>query len=112
MAIHIQTIGRIFGTVGRAFARYNRYESKLFDAAYSGFPRSVRRGARHGYIAGSVLGSLINQDDEGIGDDGLSTSTRSPKVPASSKYYQTRGRFSTRRNRCRSEQGNYRRRGR
>ncbi len=72
MVLHIATVGRIFGTIARGFARYNRYESKLFDSAYRGFPRSVRRGARHGYIGGTIAGSLISQN--GILDEnGLQT---------------------------------------
>ncbi len=110
MPAHFQTIARIAGVVGRTFARYNRYESKLFDTAYSGFPRSVRRGARHGYILGSISGTLINQDDEGIGDDGQIPFTRTPKVPSSRKYDKTYRRQSTRRDTRCPEQGYYRRR--
>ncbi len=79
MVLHLQTIGRIFGTVTKSLARYNRYESKLFDSAYRGFPRGFGRGARHGYIAGSVLGSLIN-DDDGTGENGFPQQGAPPKA--------------------------------
>ncbi len=84
MPLHFQTVGRIFGIAARTFTRFNRYESKIFDAAYSGFPRSIRRGARHGYIAGSVLGQLINEDD-GTGDNGFPQQGPSAKAGKFSK---------------------------
>ncbi len=87
---------RIATTVARGIARYNKYESKLFDSAYRGFPRSVRRGARHGYLAGTISGTLINKDD--VGTNG-GFQKPSNELPSSGQKYKTRSGYKGSHNR-------------
>ncbi len=96
-------IGKIFIDVAKAVfttaVRYNRYESKLFQRAYQGVPKSISRGARHGYVAGSVLGSFINQENDGTDDNDNGLPQKIPKFNQARKLYKTRDRYS-RRPRC------------
>jgi len=80
--------------VAKQSRRYYRAESKIFDHAYTGFPRSVRRGVRHGSAIGAGVGSLFSPQENlnpGLQDNG--EDAFSPKnVPTrSGKFYKTRG---------------------
>ncbi len=98
-----QSIGQIAGTIVRSIARYNRYESKIFDSAYRGFPRGVGRGVRHGYVAGSVGGSLINQQDPRKDNGILSPQLDETPSGQFNKAYRrpTRRRYRRYSNKCR-----------
>ena len=74
----------------RAIGKYNKYERKLFNFAYRGYPNRVRRGVIHGHVAGQVAGFLINEDD-GINDD---DGQNGNQVFTPSKYNKTRNRQS------------------
>ncbi len=93
-------------------------QDRAIDKAFKigGYGRQTRYGARHGIVAGTVLGSLINNQSPDSPGNGISTPFRKRSPP--SKSYQTRSRqsvhYSTR---CRTEnkygrngrQSNYRR---
>ncbi len=99
MVLHAKLISDAFRIGIRAFTRYNRYESKVFDSAYRGFPRSVRRGARHGYIGGTIIGSLISQDD--VETENGFPEIFSPYVEKTNKFKETYSRYPRRsRPRC------------
>jgi len=88
----VSTIVRIGQVAARAITRYNRYESKLFDSAYRGFPRSVGRGARHGYIGGTIAGTLLGNDaPDTPGNELQKPFQKSPKY-ASQTYQQNKTR--------------------
>ncbi len=91
----IQQIFRIGGVAAKQIARYNRYEQKLFKSAYRGFPPGFGRGARHGYVAGSIAGSLINPQN-GVQNDALPPENFPSRT---SQKYQARSRnkYSSRR---------------
>ncbi len=84
-------VGRI---AVKAFARYNKYESKLFARAYRGVPRGIARGVRHGYVAGSVIGSLISDDTIVNGGNGIPQ--KDQKFTPSRSQYKARRRRTVR----------------
>ncbi len=69
----------------KAYSRYNKYERKLFNFAYRGYPARVRRGAIHGHIVGQIAGNFINQGEEEF-DDGFQQTT---ELPSSRPYDKT-----------------------
>ncbi len=93
MPLHFQTISRIFGVAARQIVRYNRYESKLFERAYRGVPRDIARGARHGYVGGSVVGSLISNPADDL-SNGVPTGSK-PQTYKQRKTYSGKQRYSS-----------------
>ncbi len=89
-------IGPVITTIGKNIVRYaSRYykiEGQAFNKLYTGFPRSktIGRGVRHGLTAGSVLGSLISDDNGLNGGNGFQKKIQ----PVSPSYtsYKTRNR--------------------
>ncbi len=89
--------------VGNIVFRYRRQiyrtlvaQDRAIDKAFKvgGYGSQTRRGARHGALGGSIIGNLITQDDDGVGDDAI------PQIPKSTKtysQYKTYNRRSTRR---------------
>ncbi len=45
-----------------------QYESWAWNKAYTGIPSHVRKGTRHGFVGGSIIGSLIGQGNQAIND--------------------------------------------
>ncbi len=80
--------------VGRAYARYNKYESKAFARAWKGYPGAVRKGTRHGFVLGSVIGSVIGSPMDG-NDNGFSSEQKLSKTDKFDKKYSPRYRPSS-----------------
>ncbi len=73
-------------------AKYIRQENKLFNYAYKGYPRSVRYGARHGSILGTIAGTFIQSPQEEF-DNGFSQPRNGPS--AYQQYKKRSGQFRT-----------------
>jgi len=94
--------------IAKGASRYYRAESKLFDRAYTGWPRSVRMGVRHGSAIGAGVGGLfVPQEDlsPGLQDNGEDAfSPQNGFKTKSRKFYKTRYRYqrfsSSRRRKC------------
>ena len=90
----------------RILGQYYRIEGKAFNRLYTGFPQSktIGRGIRHGLTLGSVSGSLINPEDDGINDiDGIQTPRKQPQTRSQYKTYNRfqRANRRSRKNYCR-----------
>ncbi len=70
----------------RAYGRYTKAESKLFNYAYKGYPTRIRRGVVHGHIAGQVGGYFITKDNEVTGN-GVQETTYGPSSNPLNKTY-------------------------
>ncbi len=74
----------------RAFKAYNKTERKIFTSLY-GHARG--RGVRHGLAGGSAIGSLINNQDDGLNDAKIPIGKR-PKTSSSNQARNRRFRNS------------------
>ncbi len=63
--IIVATVARVAPIIVSAVQRYYKYESKLFNKAYQGVPPAISYGVRHGYVAGSVIGSFFTPSMNG-----------------------------------------------
>ncbi len=61
----VGTIVKQLPRLVKAYRTYNKYESKAFARAWKGYPRSVRKGVRHGFVGGSVIGSVYTPSNLG-----------------------------------------------
>ncbi len=89
----ISVIARNFPRVVKAIRTYQRYESKLYDDAYRGFPRYIKRGVRHGGAIGAGVGSIFTPSgDEDLSSDGTNGQHGLPKKSRAHQFRQIRRR--------------------
>ncbi len=58
-------------------SRLARYDEFAWNKLYTGLPRHVKKGTRHGFIAGSTIGGLLSGVTD-LSDDGTGTNNGFP----------------------------------
>ncbi len=78
-------------TYGSRLAKYDEF---AWNKLYTGVPKHVRQGTRHGFIAGSTIGGLLSGATD-LSDDGNIRTDAIPKRqrPKSNKQYKTYNRY-------------------
>ncbi len=93
VGVVIRELIRLGGYAVKGYKKYNKYEAQAFSRAWRGYPKGVRLGTRHGFVGGSVVGSVAADLSNGYDDTPVTEVGKVLKRPQQKTYKQRKEYF-------------------